>query len=102
MNGHRLQQLSRVILQCVWAEIAKLDDRMLGGIVTDELFQAASYAGCESVTCDVIADIFAVLSSLTVRTKLLGKVRTVRSSILFLGAMPLTSDLGSRISKSGD
>lgn len=66
------------MLQHVWAEVSKLEDRTLSGVITDELFHAAAYAGCNSTTCDAIADIFAVLSSLSVRTKLLGKVREVR------------------------
>lgn len=82
-----------MILQCVWTEIAKLDPRILSGVVTDELFQAASYAGCNSVTCDVIADIFAVLSSLSVRTKLLGKVRTVSiAALIYIAWLCLLSN----------
>ena len=70
--------MSRMILQHIWAEIAKLDPRIVSGVVVDELLQAASHAGCNSATCDAIADIFGVMHCLSVRAKLLVEVRQVR------------------------
>jgi hypothetical protein len=71
-------QLSPIILQQIWAEVAKLDPRIVSGTIASELLQAACHAGCNSATCDAIADIFGVISSLSVRAKLLVEARQVR------------------------
>lgn len=76
MYYHHIQ-LSRVIMQYIWTEVAKLDSKLVSGLVTDELIKAAAHAGSGSVACDAIADIFTLLPSLAVRAKLLAHTRRV-------------------------
>jgi len=65
-------------LQHIGAEVAKLDPRIVSGVVVDELLPAASREGCNSATCDAIADIFGAVPCLGVRAKLLVEMRQVR------------------------
>ncbi|KAF8300138.1 hypothetical protein DL93DRAFT_2173457 [Clavulina sp. PMI_390] len=70
-------ELAQVIFEKVWAEVAKLEPHVLSGPVTGELIDCAIHAGAESQTCHAIAEIFSVISCMSVRAKLLARLRNV-------------------------
>lgn len=69
-----------MIHKTIWSEIAKLDPGIVS-IVVDELVRAASDGGIGSRRCEVVADSLVVLASISVRGKLLSKLRKVRQSL---------------------
>lgn len=83
-------KLAPVIHRCVWSEVAKLDLRLINSVVIDELTKAATDAGLGTAACDAVADIFAVLSSINIRAKLLGRLRRVSELLSLFGIEELT------------
>ena len=71
-----LAQLAPVIQKTIWAEIAKLDTAIVT-IALDELVRAATDGGIGSRRCEIMADTLIVLSSISVRGKVLSKLRKV-------------------------
>ena len=71
-----LAQLAPMIQKTIWAEIAKLDTAIVV-IALDELVRAATDGGIGSRRCEIVADTLTVLSSISVRGKILSKLRKV-------------------------
>ncbi len=71
-----LAQLAPMIQKTIWAEIAKLDTAIVV-IALDELVRAATDGGIGSRRCEIVADTLIVLSSISVRGKILSKLRKV-------------------------
>src|SRR5258708_5039123 len=65
-----------MIQKTIWAEIARLDTAIVT-IALDELVRAATDGGIGSRRCEIMADTLIVLSSISVRGKILSKLRKV-------------------------
>jgi len=65
-----------MIQKTIWAEIAKLDTGIVM-IALDELVRAATDGGIGTRRCEIVADTLVVLSSISVRGKILSKLRKV-------------------------
>ena len=68
----------------VWAELGKLDT-LIVDVVLDELIRSAMDAGINSIRCETIANIIASLSSISVRGRLLSRLRKVRLFVPLTG-----------------
>ena len=80
-----------MIQKTIWAEIAKLDTTVVM-IALDELVRAATDGGIGSRRCEIMADTLIVLSSISVRGKILSKLRKVRfHSLCCLSASSISS-----------
>ncbi|KAG8870177.1 Ras GTPase activating protein ira2 [Serendipita sp. 405] len=68
------QTLSPVIQRTIWSEVAKLEPASIS-IALDELVRAAADGGIGSTRCTLAAETIVVISSISVRGKILSKLR---------------------------
>ncbi|KAG8833280.1 Ras GTPase activating protein ira2 [Serendipita sp. 399] len=68
------QELSPVVQRSIWSEVAKLEPASIS-IALDELVRAAADGGIGSTRCELAAETIVVISSISVRGKILSKLR---------------------------
>ncbi|PVG03445.1 hypothetical protein CPB86DRAFT_723065 [Serendipita vermifera] len=68
------EQLAPVIHKTIWAEVAKLEPGAVS-VALDELVRTAADGGIGSRRCELMADTMVVITSISVRGKILSKLR---------------------------
>lgn len=85
-------ELSPVAQRIVWTEVAKLEPGVIS-IALDELVRAASDGGIGSRRCELAAETMVVISSISVRGKILSKLRKAIGKTILRPSQALTASV---------